>query len=103
MDSSMLSSCLVILDNCLPKSIIKNKYICELILNGRMLHITNIFTISTLIHIPPDLRINFDYIFILQQHDNTNRKNLCEHYAGIFPNYRTFEETLDAMILSNVV
>ena len=35
--------------------------------------------------VPPNLRTNIDYVFILRENFVSNRKRLYEHYAGMFP------------------
>jgi hypothetical protein len=42
--------------------------------------------------IPPELRSNFDYIFLLAEDFTSNRKRLYEHYAGMFPTLSIFEQ-----------
>ena len=36
------------------------------------------------------MRSNFDYIFLLAEDFTNNRKRLCEHYAGMFPDFASF-------------
>jgi len=45
--------------------------------------------------IPPNLRTNIDYIFILRENYVSNRKRLYEHYAGMFPNFEMFCQVMD--------
>ena len=45
--------------------------------------------------IPPNLRTNIDYIFILRENYVSNRKRLYEHYAGMFPNFDMFCQVMD--------
>ena len=42
--------------------------------------------------IPPEMRSNFDYIFLLAEDFISNRKRLYEHYAGMFPNFDIFQQ-----------
>ena len=42
--------------------------------------------------IPPELRSNFDYIFLLAEDTISNRKRLYEHYAGMFPTFDIFQQ-----------
>ena len=41
--------------------------------------------------IQPELRSNFNFIFLLGEDTFSNRKRLYEHYAGIFPTRDLFE------------
>jgi hypothetical protein len=40
--------------------------------------------------IPPNLRTNIDWVFILRETILANKKRLFEQYAGMFPNFDTF-------------
>ena len=45
--------------------------------------------------IPPNLRTNIDYVFILRENYQSNRKRLYENYAGMFPTFETFCQVMD--------
>ena len=45
--------------------------------------------------IPPNLRTNVDYVFILRENIVSNRKRLYEQYAGMFPNFEIFCQVMD--------
>ena len=45
--------------------------------------------------IPPELRSNFDYIFLLAEDFISNRKRLYEHYAGMFPSFDIFTQVFN--------
>jgi hypothetical protein len=45
--------------------------------------------------IPPELRSNFDYIFLLGEDFISNRKRLYEHYAGMFPTFDIFQQVFN--------
>ena len=58
--------------------------------------------------IPPEMRSNFDYIFLLAEDFISNRKRLYEHYAGMFPNFDIFQqvftevtENFGCMVINN--
>lgn len=40
--------------------------------------------------IPPNLRCNVDYVFILRENIVKNRERIYANYAGMFPNFDTF-------------
>ena len=42
--------------------------------------------------IPPEMRSNFDYIFLLAEDFISNRKRLYDHYAGMFPTFDMFQQ-----------
>ena len=45
--------------------------------------------------IPPALRTNIDYIFLLKEPIYSNKKRLYEHYAGMFPSFDIFSRVMD--------
>ena len=45
--------------------------------------------------VPPTLRTNIDYVFILRETYISNRKRIYENYAGMFPTYDSFSQILD--------
>ena len=45
--------------------------------------------------IPPALRTNIDYVFLLRENNARNRKVIYENYAGMFPTQRAFEQVMD--------
>ena len=45
--------------------------------------------------IPPNLRTNIDYVFILRENIVQNRKRIYECYAGMFPTFEIFCQVMD--------
>ena len=85
---------MLIMDDCMSSksSWIKDPNILELFFNGRHHHISFILTMQFSLGIPPELRSNFDYIFLLAEDFISNRKRLYEHYAGMFPSFDIFQQ-----------
>jgi|LakMenE01Jun11ns_1017448.scaffolds.fasta_scaffold9826481_2 hypothetical protein len=84
---------ILILDNCMTnKSIFENKSICELIFNGKCYNITLIISITFPSGIAPEIRVNFNNIFLFSENNKTNIKRLWDHYGGIFSSFITFKE-----------
>ena len=85
---------MLIMDDCMSSKgeWLKDPLILELFFNGRHHHISFILTMKYSLGIPPELRSNFDYIFLLAEDFTSNRKRLYEHYAGMFPTFGIFEE-----------
>jgi hypothetical protein len=85
---------MLIMDDCMSSKgdWLKDPQILELFFNGRHHHISFILTMQFSLGIPPELRSNFDYIFLLAEDFTSNRKRLYEHYAGMFPTIGVFEE-----------
>lgn len=84
---------LLVMDDCLASKSLwaKDQNIYELLQNGRHYHITYILTMQYSLGIQPELRSNFDFIFLLNEDFITNQKRLYEHYAGMFKNFDTFK------------
>lgn len=86
----------VILDDCLYDSAwTKDKMMRLLFMNGRHWKIMLIITMQYPLGIPPNLRTNIDYVFILREPYIANRKRIYENYAGMFPTFESFSQVLD--------
>lgn len=86
----------VILDDCLyDNSWSRDINIRSLFMNGRHYKMLFILTMQYLLGVPPQLRTNIDYIFILRENIHNNRKKLYEHYAGMFPTFEMFSQVMD--------
>jgi hypothetical protein len=85
---------MLIMDDCMSSkgTWLKDPNILELFFNGRHHHISFILTMQFSLGIPPELRSNFDYIFLLAEDFINNRKRLYEHYAGMFPSFDIFQQ-----------
>jgi hypothetical protein len=86
----------VILDDCLfDASWTKDKMMRLLFMNGRHWKIMLIITMQYPLGIPPNLRTNIDYVFILREPYINNRKRIYENYAGMFPTFESFCQVMD--------
>jgi hypothetical protein len=86
----------VILDDCLYDSAwSKDKLMRLLFMNGRHWKILLIITMQYPLGIPPNLRTNIDYVFILREPYINNRKKIYENYAGMFPTFESFCQVMD--------
>jgi len=84
---------LLIMDDCMSdKKWIKDPEIGELFFNGRHYHISFILTMQYSKGLPPDMRGNLDYIFLLAEDFLCNRKRLYDDYAGMFPSFDIFQQ-----------
>jgi hypothetical protein len=83
-----------IMDDCLArkKSWSKDESIMEILMNGRHYRLTYILTMQTPLGITPDLRLNFDYVFLLKEDSTVNKKKLWDNYASMFPTLAAFEK-----------
>ena len=85
---------MLVMDDCMSSkgSWVKDENILELFFNGRHHHISFILTMQFSLGIPPEMRSNFDYIFLLAEDFISNRKRLYDHYAGMFPSFDIFQQ-----------
>ncbi len=83
---------MLIMDDCMSSKgeWLKDPQILELFFNGRHHHMSFILTMQFSLGIPPELRSNFDYIFLLAEDFYSNLKRLYDHYAGMFPTFDAF-------------
>ena len=85
-----------ILDDCLyDQSWTKNKNIRAMFMNGRHYKSLFIITMQYALGVPPNLRTNIDYVFLLRENYQSNRKRLYEQYAGMFPSFEVFCQVMD--------
>jgi len=86
----------VILDDCLYDSTwTRDKLMRLLFMNGRHWKVMLIITMQYPLGIPPTLRTNIDYVFILREPYLTNRKRIWENYASMFPTLESFNSVMD--------
>ena len=86
----------VILDDCLyDQSWARDKVMRLLFMNGRHWKIMLIITMQYPLGVPPNLRTNIDYVFILREPYLTNRKRIFDNYAGMFPTFESFCQVMD--------
>ena len=67
----------------------------KLFVEGRHFNIMYLLCLNYCMGLTPTMRSNVDYVFLYQEEENGNVKKLYENYAGIFPTFRMFKETLD--------
>ena len=86
----------VILDDCLyDNTWSRDKMMRLLFMNGRHWKIMLVITMQYPLGIPPTLRTNIDYVFILRENYIANRKRIYENYAGMFPTFESFCQVMD--------
>jgi hypothetical protein len=86
----------VILDDCLyDAGWARDKMMRLLFMNGRHWKVMLIITMQYPLGIPPTLRTNIDYVFILREPYIANRKRIYENYAGMFPTFESFCQVMD--------
>ena len=86
----------VIMDDCLyDNTWSRDKLMRLLFLNGRHWKVILIVTMQYPLGVPPTLRTNIDYVFILRDNYIANRKRIYENYAGMFPTFESFAQVMD--------
>ena len=86
----------VILDDCLyDNSWSRDKLMRCLFLNGRHWKVMLVITMQFALGIPPALRTNIDYVFILRDPYLSNRRRIYENYAGMFATFEAFCQIMD--------
>jgi hypothetical protein len=86
----------LILDDCMyDSSWTHDKNIRYLFMNGRHIKCMFVITMQHPMGMPPNLRTNIDYTFILRENVVSNRKRIYDHYAGMFPSFDVFCQVMD--------
>ena len=99
----------VLLDDCMyDKKMIRDVNIRGIFMNGRHWRITFMLTMQYCMDLPPDLRANIDYVFILRENIIQNQEKLYKNFFGIFPHFSVFQDVLnsctegyDCLVLDN--
>ena len=64
-------------------------------MNGRHYGLLYILAIQYVMGIPPVLRGQVDYVFILRENQVSARRRIYEQFAGIFPTFELFCQIMD--------
>lgn len=88
-----------VMDDCLSdkKLFCNDSNLKEIMYNGRHYQIMYILVMQYPIGVPPDMRGNFDYIFLLAEDKKINLKKIYENYASIFPSLKVFLQIFSKM------
>ena len=84
----------IVMDDCLARkgTWMRDPQMYELLFNGRHYQLMYILTMQFPLGITPELRCNFDYIFLLAEDFTSNMKRIYDHYAGMFPTFEAFRQ-----------
>ena len=84
----------LIMDDCMSSKHLwlKDPNVLSIFNEGRHYQLTFILAMQYAIGIQPELRNNFDFIFLLGEDTYSSRKKIYEHYAGIFPKFDIFDQ-----------
>lgn len=85
-----------ILDDCLYNDKwTRDNLMRYLFMNGRHVKVMLLITMQAPLGIPPAMRNNVDYTFILRNSNVNERKKIFDNYAGMFPSFESFCAILD--------
>ena len=87
----------LIFDDCLAdaQTWVKEKSTKTVFMNGRHYKFIFILTLQDPLGIPPKLRTNVDFTFIMREPYLSNRRRIYEAYAGVFPTFEIFCKVMD--------
>lgn len=87
-----------LLDDCMddPKMLTK-PFFHDLFKNGRHWKMMFLLSLQYSMDVKPYIRSCIDGTFILRETNMRNRRNLWENYAGVIPDFSTFNEIMDQM------
>jgi hypothetical protein len=87
----------LVLDDCLADAHawVRDKNIRACFMNGRHFKLLFVLTCQHPLGIPPNLRTNIDYVFILRENIVNNRRRIYDNYAGMFPTFESFCQVLN--------
>ena len=74
---------------------IRSENISTMFCNGRHYRCLFMLSLQYVMGIPPDLRNNVDYVFLLRENIHKSRKKLYDNWAGMFPKFQMFESVLN--------
>jgi hypothetical protein len=95
--SSIDPRAFLLMDDCMYNSaaFVKDKNLRFLFMNGRHTRVLTVMTQQYPLGIPPSLRTQIDFVFILRENIAANRKRIYDSYAGMFPTFDIFCQVMD--------
>lgn len=72
-----------------------DKSLRDCFFNGRHMNVMVIIIMQYCLALAPDLRSNFDYIFIFKDNNRENIKKLYQQFGGVCDNLKTFEAIIN--------
>lgn len=94
-DQSMNPHAFLLIDDLMyDRSMIRNKNMRLIFMNGRHWKLLFMLSMQYCVDLPPDLRANVDYVFVLRENIVDNQKKLWKMFFGIFPTFTEFQQTL---------
>ena len=88
-------SCFILFDDCgFDEKFAKKEIMRKLFMNGRHVNVLIIMAIQYCKSIPPSLRSNIDYVFIMKETFSEQMKKLHQTVAGMIDDYKEFRELM---------
>jgi hypothetical protein len=75
----------------------KSNIIQQIMVNNKYYGVPVIFSMQFTLGLKPELRSNFDYVFMLADDYIANKKRMYDHYAGMFPTFNVFNKVYDVL------
>ena len=90
------NSVFMVLDDCMfDNKWTRDKNMRCVFMNGRHYRIFFMLAMQYCMDLPPPLRANIDYLFILKENIIQNREKIYKNFFGIFPTFDSFNEVLN--------
>lgn len=87
---------IVLDDLAFDKRLFKELVCRKLVMNGRHLHTTVVFTFQYLMDAPIEVRSNADYVFVFAETNSGVRKRIYEAFFSMFRGQKDFEQVFDS-------
>ena len=85
-----------LLEDCMYNKVLRtNKDIRGTFFNGRHWNIFMIVTMQYVLALPPELRSNVDYVFILRNNQLGDREKIWKHFCGFIPSFQVFQKLMN--------
>jgi hypothetical protein len=89
------NSVFMLLDDCMfDNKWTRDKNMRCIFMNGRHYRIFFMLTLQYCMDLPPSLRGQIDYVFVLRDNIIENKQKLYKHFFGIFPTFDSFNEVM---------
>ncbi len=93
----ILDHLLVMSDGPCSSKFSSEPYISDLLFNGRCYNLAYVLKMQYSLGISPSLLSNFDYIFLFRDDYLSSQKHFYEHYARLFPDFKSFKKVYDQL------
>lgn len=83
------------------KTFVRSKLTRQIAMNGRHFNIFTIITCQFITDVSPDIRSNIDYVIVLRDNIKVNRERVYLFFAGMFPTFGEFDQTMMSCTQNN--